>query len=75
VKADYRTQRDAARDAEAAELAATEAALYGEETPVVKPAIPNTAVPDKRGKGYQKSGKRQQRETTVEKDLPASSMD
>ena len=75
VKADYRAQRDASRDQEAAELAATEAALYGEEAPVAKPVIPNTAVPDKRGKGYQKSGKRQQREVTVAKELPPSAMD
>lgn len=75
VKADYRTQRDASRDAEAAELAATEAALYGEEVPVAKPAIPNTAVPEKRGKGYQKSGKRQQRTVEAVKELPSSAMD
>ncbi|MEK6399123.1 MAG: RluA family pseudouridine synthase, partial [Terriglobus sp.] len=75
VKADYRAQRDASRDQEAAELAATEAAMYGEETPVSKPVIPNTQVPDKRGKGYQKSGKRQQRTETVEKELPPSAMD
>jgi len=75
VKADYRAQRDASREQEAAELAATEAALYGEEVPEARPAIPNTQVPDKRGKGYQKSGKRQQRTVTGPKDLPASAMD
>lgn len=75
VKADYRASRDASREQEAAELAATEAAMYGEEAPVAKPVIPNTQVPDKRGKGYQKSGKRQQREVKVEQELPPSAMD
>lgn len=62
VKADYRKERDATRDAEAAELAATEAVIYGEAVPETKPAARNTAVPDKKGKGYQKSGRRAQRE-------------
>ncbi len=77
VKVEYRAARDAAEAAEKQELAAAEAALYGEElpAPVVKP-IPNTAVPDKRTRGYQKSGRRQQRTTAVaEKPIPPSEMD
>jgi 23S rRNA pseudouridine1911/1915/1917 synthase len=71
VKADYRVSRDATEAAEAAELAATEARIYGEAeeaerlAAAAKAAIPNTAVPDRpkrAGKGgFQKSGKRQQR--------------
>lgn len=65
VKADYRVARDAASDAEQHELAAAEARLYGEALPAA-PAR-NTSVPDrpqrqKGGKGFQKSGRRQQRE-------------
>ena len=64
VKADYRKERDATRDAQAAELAVTEAVIYGEAVPEIKPAVPNTAVPDKK-RGYQKSGRWQKREEKV----------
>jgi 23S rRNA pseudouridine1911/1915/1917 synthase len=64
VRADYRAARDAARDAVAGELAAAEAQLYGEivPTPAAAP-VRNTAVPDRPARGYQKSGRRQQRPT------------
>ena len=62
VRADYRVARDAAQDAEARELAVAEAQIYGEDaTAIAPPPVPNTAVPDRPGRGYQKSGKRQQR--------------
>ena len=61
VKADYRTARDSVNDAATHELKAAEAALYGQTLPETAPAVPNTAVPDKPQRGYQKSGRRQQR--------------
>jgi 23S rRNA pseudouridine1911/1915/1917 synthase len=85
VKADYRIARDVTEAAEAAELAATEARIYGEAqeaerlAAVAKAAIPNTAVPDRpkrAGKGgYQKSGKRQQRTVIETPSLAPSVMD
>ena len=61
VKADYRTSRDAVKDAATHELKVAEAALYGQTLPETAPAVPNTAVPDKPQRGFQKSGRRQQR--------------
>ncbi len=61
VKADYRSARDKMNDAAAQELQAAEAALYGQPLPETAPAVPNTAVSDKPQRGYQKSGRRQQR--------------
>jgi 23S rRNA pseudouridine1911/1915/1917 synthase len=79
VKADYRAARDVTTEAEAAELAAAEARLYGEDTAPVTTAIPNTAVPDRPARagkgGFQKSGKRQQRTVIEEPSLTPSTMD
>ncbi len=75
VKAQYRVARDAANDAEAAELEATEAGIYGETPETVVAAIPNTAIPDPRKRGYQKSGRRQQRAVPQQEATPTSEMD
>jgi 23S rRNA pseudouridine1911/1915/1917 synthase len=75
VKAEYRVARDEAEAAEAAELAATEARIYGEALEAAKPAVPNTMVPDKPARGYQKSGKRQQRTVIDAPSLTPSVMD
>ena len=58
VKADYRSARDKVNDAAAQELQAAEAALYGQPVPAAAPSVPDTAVPDKPQRGYQKSGRR-----------------
>ena len=63
VKADYRNARDKGNDAAAQELQAAEAALYGQPVPAAAPSVPDTAVPDKPQRGYQKSGRRAQRTT------------
>ncbi len=63
VKADYRSARDKVNDAAAQELQAAEAALYGQPVPAAAPSVPDTAVPDKPQRGYQKSGRRAQRTT------------
>ena len=63
VKADYRSARDKVNDAAAQELQAAEAALYGQPLPEAAPDVPNTIVPDKPQRGYQKSGRRAQRTT------------
>lgn len=79
VKADYRVARDAVNDAEATELAVAKAQIYGEfeqaAAIIAKPAVPNTAVPDKPKRGYQKSGRRQQRPLTQPEAAPVSEMD
>ncbi len=85
VKADYRIARDVTEAAEAAELAATEARIYGDAleaerlAAAAKAAIPNTAVPDRpkrAGKGgFQKSGKRQQRALEEPPAIAPSAMD
>ncbi len=63
VKADYRVMRDAANEVETADLAAAEAQLYGEAVPAaVSPATRATAAgPAREKRGFQKSGRRQQR--------------
>ena len=74
VKADYRVARDAANAVETQSLQAAEAALYGQEAPAPAPTVPNTAVPDQPKRGYQKSGRRQQR-TTEPAPIAPSEMD
>lgn len=79
VKAEYRVARDAVNDAQTVELAVAEAQIYGEDAEAAalatKPAVPNTAVPDRPKRGYQKSGRRQQRPLTQPEVAPVSEMD
>lgn len=79
VKADYRVARDAVNDAQASELEVAKAQMYGEfdtaAALAAKPAIPNTAVPDQPRRGYQKSGRRQQRPLSQPGTAPVSEMD
>ena len=79
VKADYRVARDVVTDAERQELAAAEAALYGEVVETPKPIVPNTMVkdrPKRAGKGgFQKSGRRQIGNIEAAPLLPPSEMD
>ncbi len=79
VKADYRVARDAVNDAQTKDLAVAEATIYGEfdeaAAIIAKPAVPNTAVLDRPKRGYQKSGRRQQRPLTQPEAAPVSEMD
>ena len=79
VKAEYRVARDAVNDAQTVELAVAEAQIYGEDAEAAalaaRPAAPNTAVPDRPRRGYQKSGRRQQRPLTQPETAPVSEMD
>ena len=73
VKAEYRVTRDAVNEVATAELAAAEAELYGETPPVTVSPVTRViaAGPKPEKRGYQKSGRRQQR--TASEPAPDSS--